>query len=113
MVDLPKSIVQWFKSNLDNFDLSNAGLENIQLFVENTSPLLGSNSGHLPHDLRVIVNRFVAGTLKKEGPEKTNKKRGRGEQFPPVVEDMTGEIDSDVEVFKTLSKKGKGKAKKA
>ena len=63
VVDLPKSIVQWFKSNLDNFDLSDAGLENIQLFVENTSTLLGSNSGHLPHDLQVIVNTFVAGIL--------------------------------------------------
>ena len=51
VVDLPKPIVQWFKSNLDNFDLSDAGLENVQLFVENTSPLLGSNAGQLPHNL--------------------------------------------------------------
>ena len=80
VVDLPKPTVQWFKSNLDNFDLSDAGLENVQLFVENTSPLLESNVGHLPHDFRVIVNRFVTGTLKKEGTDTTNKKRGRGEQ---------------------------------
>ena len=35
VVDLPKPIVQWFESNLDNFDLSDAGLEyfNIQLFI--------------------------------------------------------------------------------
>ena len=82
---LPKAIVQWFKSNLDNFDLSDAGLENAQLFVENTSPLLGSNPGHLPHDLRVIVNRFVTGTLKKEGTDNTNKKRGKGSS-PPLLQ---------------------------
>ena len=33
IVDLLKPIVQWFKSKLDNFDLSDAGLENVQLFV--------------------------------------------------------------------------------
>ena len=69
VVDLPKPIVKWFKSNLDNFDLLDTGLENVQLFVEDTCPLLGSNSGHLPLDLRVIVNRFVMGSLKKEAPE--------------------------------------------
>ena len=51
VVDLLKPIVQWFKSNLDNFDLSDAGLENVKRCVENTSPLLGRNAGHLPHDL--------------------------------------------------------------
>ena len=107
VVDLTNPIVQWFKSNLDNFDLSDTGLENLQLFVENTSPFLGSNSGHLPHDLRVIVNRFVTGTLKKEGPEKSNKKRGREEQSTPVPE-----IDSDMEEFCIPSNKGKGKARR-
>ena len=67
--------------------MSNAGL------VENTSPLLGSNACHLPHDLRVVVNRFVTGTLKKEGTEKINKKRGRGEQSTPGTEDLTADDD--------------------
>ena len=58
------------------------------------------------------MNRFVTGTLKKEGPEKTNKKRGRGEQSTPVAEDMTGHIVSDVEEFNTPSKEVKGKAEK-
>jgi len=107
VVDLPNPILQWFKTNLDNFDVSDAGLENVQLFVENTSPLLGSNSGHLPHDLRVIVNRFVTGTLKKEGAEKPNKKKGREVQSTPVPH-----IDSDVEEFCTPSKKGKGKVRR-
>ena len=71
--------------------------------------LLGSNLGHLPHDLRVIVNRFVRGTLKKKAPEKANKQRGRGEQSTPVVAD----ISSDVEEFNTPSNKGKAKAKRA
>ena len=59
VIDLPKPFVAWFKSNLDNFDLSDSGLENMLVFVENTSPLLGNNASHLPHDLRLIVNRFV------------------------------------------------------
>ena len=77
------------KDNLDIFDLPDTGLENVQLFVEDTCPLLGSNSGHLPLDLRVIVNRFVMGSLKKEAPEKANKKRerGHGEQSTPVFEE--------------------------
>ena len=48
VIDLPKPIVQWFNANLDNFDVSDSGLENVQLFVETTSPLLGSNAGRLP-----------------------------------------------------------------
>ena len=43
VIDLPKPIVAWFQSNLDNFDLSESGLENVQVFVENTSLLLGSS----------------------------------------------------------------------
>ena len=85
MVDLPKPIVKWFKSNLENFDLLDTGLENGQLFVEDTCPLLGSNSGHLPLDLRVIVNRFVMGSLKKEAPEKANKKREGVGSSPPLL----------------------------
>ena len=113
VIDLPKPIVQWVKANLDNFDDSKSGLKNVQLFVETTSPLLGSNAGHLLHDLRVIVNRFVTGTLKKEGFPISNRKRGHGEQSTPATEDMTADVDSDMEEFDTPFKKGKGKAKKA
>ena len=73
VIDLPKPIVQWFKANLDNFDVFESGLENVQL-----SPLLSSNGGHLPHDLRVIVNRFVTGTLKRK-LFLAAKKKGRGD----------------------------------
>ena len=95
VIDLPKPIVQWFKANLDNFDVSDSGLENVQLFVETTSPLLGSNAGHLPHDLRVIVNRFVTGTLKKEVLP-TNKKRGRGDQSTPASDQVVEYVQSEV-----------------
>ena len=77
VIKLPNAIVQWFKTNLDNFNLSDAGLEIGQQLVETTSPLLGRKSGHLPHDLRVIVKRHVTGSLKKELPHAT-KKRGSG-----------------------------------
>ena len=39
VVDLPKPIVQWFESNLDNFDLSDAGLEYPALYLLRTLPL--------------------------------------------------------------------------
>ena len=88
VIDLPKPIVQWFKANLDNFDVFERGLENIQLFVETTSPLLGSNAGHLPQGLRVILNGFVTGTLKKEVIPSSNRKRGRREQSIPGLESL-------------------------
>ena len=98
--------MQWFNANLDNFDVSDSGLENVQLFVETTSPLLGSNAGHLPHDLRVIVNRFVTGTLKKEVVP-TNKKRGRGDQSTPASDQVVECVQSEGEEFSSPAKKGK------
>ena len=85
VMDLPKPIVAWFESKLDNLDLSKSGLENVQVFVENTAPLLGNNAGHLPHDLRLIMNRFVTGTLKKEATATTSKKRVMGSS-PPLAQ---------------------------
>ena len=49
--------------------------KNFQLFVETASPFLGSSLGHLPHDLRVIVNSHVTGSLKKEGKGKESLKK--------------------------------------
>ena len=112
MIDLPNPIVAWFQPNLDNFDLSESGLENVQVFVENISPLLGSNAGHLAPDLRLILNRFVTGTLKKEAIATTSKKRGHGEQPTLGTEELAADIDSENEDFNTPSKKGKEKAKK-
>ena len=58
-IELPGSICNWFKIYLDNFDVSDGGLENVEIFLDSTAPLLASNSGHLPHDLRQMVNRHV------------------------------------------------------
>ena len=65
-IELPTGICNWFKTYLDNFDVSDGGLENVEIFLDSTAPLLASNSGHLPHDLRQMVNRHVAVLLRKD-----------------------------------------------
>ena len=65
-VELPSGTCNWFKTYLDNFDMSDGGLENVEIFLDSTAPLLASNSGHLPHDLRQMVNRHVAVFLRKD-----------------------------------------------
>jgi len=46
------------------------------IFLDSTAPLLASNSGHLPHDLRQMVNRHVAMSLRKDPATAKGSKKG-------------------------------------
>ena len=38
-VELPSGICNWFKTYLDNFDMSDGGLENVEIFLDSKAPL--------------------------------------------------------------------------
>ena len=108
-IELPGSICNWFKTYLDNFDVSDGGLENVEIFLDSTAPLLASNSGHLPHDLRQMVNRHVAMSLKKDpATAKGSKKRAHAEDAvtSPGNAELVEHL-SDEETFTSPTKKGK------
>ena len=37
-VELPTGIFNWFKTNLDNSDVSNGGLDNVEICLDSTAP---------------------------------------------------------------------------
>ena len=104
---LPSGICNWFKTYLDNFDMSDGGLENVEIFLDSTAPLLASNSGHLPHDLRNLVNRHVAVLLRKDRTTaKGSKKRFHAPD--PITSPGNAElVHSDDDRFLSPTNKGK------
>jgi hypothetical protein len=90
-------------------------LENVEIFLDSTAPLLASNSGHLPHDLRQMVNRHVAVSLRKDpATAKGSKKRShaRVAGTSPVNAELV-EDHSDEDRFTSPTNKGKKVARGA
>ena len=89
--------------------MSDGGLENVEIFLDSTAPLLASNSGHQPHDLRQVVNRHVAVFLRKDtATAKGSKKRSHAPDA--VTSPGNGELvkdHSDDDRFTSPTNKGK------
>ena len=71
--------------------MSDGGLENVEIFLDSTAPLLASNSGHRPHDLRNLVNRHVAVLLRKD-PTTAKGCKKRSHAPDPITSPSNAEV---------------------
>ena len=69
-------------------------LENVEIFLDSTAPLLASNSGHLPHDLRQMVIRHVAVSLRKH-PATAKESKTRSHALVAVTSPVNAELVED------------------
>ena len=89
--------------------MADGGIENAEIFLDSTAPLLASNSGHLPHDLRQMVNRHVAVSFKKD-PATAKGSKKSSHALVAVTSPVNAELVEDNSIedrFTSPSNKGK------